>query len=582
MAVKFPLKMAGGTMVRTIEELREHFDLTAALAYYKDGRLTRWLENGYYDEEARKVAALDTASDNIAGELCAILGVSYSASELEQADLGKISKRHERIEQLKQYTVDDAILAAVDRVAFTQEELDNLVSKRPFTTSSSVSGSTFTTATSSSSSTLAGSNSIDPRTVIYLCGEHFTIPGDVGGITYVGINSPTITLAGEEVAAGMDFQDIRFDFTAYIDGCADGSGENYERFFQAFDRDQAVGVKLLQSSNESSSTIAQAVLAECYMRGFGVEKDEAEAVKWLLKAAEQGNAMAQAQLGHCYRYGEGVERDMDKAVRWTLKAANQGNPTAQTRMGIFYENGLGVEKDVSKAVSWYQKAAQQGAATAQYYLGLCYGGGKGIAQDKDAAVQWLKKALDQGVEKARPALMETAPQLFKLSDVIKYAIGGEENLGLASTFEKESGEIHAFVLDRTVVNETVLRNLGASSVSIEPQYQLDVRERPMIEKVARNAGRAAIRLALGGPVIGAWAAHKAIANEEPEIVSKDTGGGWVHIQMKIDQDMADDLKRMMWWCEPDPGASSDSVDFGDLRDIFGSFSQGDDSKEGDT
>lgn len=239
--------------------------------------------------------------------------------------------------------------------------------------------------------------------------------------------------------------------------------------------------------------------------------------------------MAQAQLGHCYRYGKGVKEDIGEAVRWTQKATDQGNPTAQTRMGIFYENDLGVERDASKAVSWYQKAARQGAAMAQYYLGLCYGGGKGIAQDKDAAVQWLKKALDQGVEEARPVLMETVPKLFKLSDVIKYAIGGEKNLGRSSTFEKESGEIHVSVLDRNMVNETVLRNLGTSSVSIEPEYRFDIRERPMIEKVARNVGRAAIYCVLGDSVIGALAA-KAIENEMPEIVSKDTGGGWVHIQ----------------------------------------------------
>ena len=49
MAVKFPLKMADGTMVRTLEDLREHFDLTTVLSYYDNGRLVKWLENGYYE-----------------------------------------------------------------------------------------------------------------------------------------------------------------------------------------------------------------------------------------------------------------------------------------------------------------------------------------------------------------------------------------------------------------------------------------------------------------------------------------------------------------------------------------------------
>ena len=45
MAVKFPLIMSDGTPVRTIEELREHFDLEAVLGYYSNGRLIKWLED---------------------------------------------------------------------------------------------------------------------------------------------------------------------------------------------------------------------------------------------------------------------------------------------------------------------------------------------------------------------------------------------------------------------------------------------------------------------------------------------------------------------------------------------------------
>jgi len=43
MAVKFPLKMPDGTAVRTIEELREHFDLRTVLDYYSSGWLKEWL-----------------------------------------------------------------------------------------------------------------------------------------------------------------------------------------------------------------------------------------------------------------------------------------------------------------------------------------------------------------------------------------------------------------------------------------------------------------------------------------------------------------------------------------------------------
>ena len=81
MAVKFPLKMADGAMVRTIEDLREHFDLVTVLSYYDNGRLAKWLENGYYDEDAEKVAALNSASVSLVEELCDILGVDHSVQK---------------------------------------------------------------------------------------------------------------------------------------------------------------------------------------------------------------------------------------------------------------------------------------------------------------------------------------------------------------------------------------------------------------------------------------------------------------------------------------------------------------------
>lgn len=127
--MKFPLKMADGATVRTVEDLREHFDLAAVLSYYENGRLAKWLENGYYDEEAEKVAALNSASGSLVEELCDILGVDHSVQKTTQVDLDDIAKRNQHLEQLKQITADDAILAAVDRVAFSQDDLSGLLQK---------------------------------------------------------------------------------------------------------------------------------------------------------------------------------------------------------------------------------------------------------------------------------------------------------------------------------------------------------------------------------------------------------------------------------------------------------------------
>ena len=40
--IPFSLKMADGAQVRTMEELRAHFDFEAVLGYYDNGRLCDW------------------------------------------------------------------------------------------------------------------------------------------------------------------------------------------------------------------------------------------------------------------------------------------------------------------------------------------------------------------------------------------------------------------------------------------------------------------------------------------------------------------------------------------------------------
>ena len=228
MAVKFPLKMADGAMVRTLEDLQDHFDLPTVLAYYDNGRLTKWLENGFYDEEAAEVAALHTDSADFTKKLCCILGVDYSENETESVDLGSIAKRNERLQRLKQYTVDDTILAAVDRVAFSQEELVKLLETEP---------------------------SIN---VIYLCGERFAISANLTGITYLGVNHPQVYIGDELEGVTVEQAEVFSDW-------------------QAFKPEQ-----LWRSLAEQDNAIAQTELGNC----FATMENYVEAISWYMKAAE--------------------------------------------------------------------------------------------------------------------------------------------------------------------------------------------------------------------------------------------------------------------------------------------------------
>lgn len=448
MAVKFPLKMSDGTSVRTLEELREHFDLEAVLGYYSNGRLVRWLEDRYYNEEAKAVSELDSASENFKRKLCEILGAVYSEKVDGGRDLGDIIKDNEHRERLKKYTTDDSILAAAASVAFTQNELDDLLKRLDI---------------------LEADN--DGNRIIYICGEHFIIPANIGGIIYKGVNNPTVEFDGEVVESDIDLQDLKFDISSYIKGCSWGM------MHDAFKNNLSLGLKLLRQAADQGDADAQFVfglwccgdddiadmtedeepmewwqqaadqghidanvflhhflltagligeedakkavkwferaveqdslyaglayedLGQCYIQGIGVEQDYREAVKWLKKAVNQDDAGAKSQydLGCCYYFGDGVEQDYKEAVKWFQKAAEQGDAKAQWRLGACYGDGEGIEQDYREAVKWFQKAAEQGDAKAQAQMGRCYYEGVGIEKNYEEAAKWYRKAAEQGL-----------------------------------------------------------------------------------------------------------------------------------------------------------------------------------------
>lgn len=454
--IKFPLNMADGSAVRTIEELREHFDLMSVLSYYSNGKLINWLESRYYDEEAQKVKALDSASEHFKMELCAILGVNYSDYKENNVELKDVEKKNERVEILKKYTADDTILEAADRVAFSQEELEKLLVK-----------------------------GVDE---IYLLGEQFTIPLDKEGIMYIGVNKPKFSLSGSGIEKDIEFKNMddlsyiyaKMDLGYYIpnelshvlEEEAEKGSLKAQHYLGQFYYDEAwrhnspddydcdysydqnlmeKAVKCYRKAAEQGYADAQCKLGACYLSGEGVEEDKeeakrwyhkgieqykllakqgdvqtqgklgdiydeledyTEAVKWYKKAAEQGDVYAQGSLAYYYRDGKGVEANgyeakkwFDKTIKEDIDLAEKGEAEAQFELGRKYSQMRKVTfskeeklKDVFgiEAVKWYKKAADQGYQFAQYNLGKCYFCGDGINENKQEGFKWYKKAAEQG------------------------------------------------------------------------------------------------------------------------------------------------------------------------------------------
>ena len=152
--MRFALQMKDGIEVKTLSELQEHFDMDCVMEYYSNGKLETWLDDRYYEEAADQIRELNLQDPELSRKLCEIFHVKYVPDALTPEEM---EVRNQRIELLREITDDDEILAKVDHVAFSQEELADLLD--------------------------AG---MDP---IYLCGKEFQIPLSKRDKTYIGIES---------------------------------------------------------------------------------------------------------------------------------------------------------------------------------------------------------------------------------------------------------------------------------------------------------------------------------------------------------------------------------------------------------
>lgn len=158
--IRFPLEMENGVEVRSMEELRENFSLPKVLEYMANGKLITWLRDRYATDLADAIEQLNNGEENLAKKVSEIFDVPYD--EKTEEDLERAKEKAERVKKLKQYTDEKKYIVEIDNVAFTQDELFDLLDEE--------------------------------KERIYLCGDRFSIPLSKTGIFYIGINSPVIII----------------------------------------------------------------------------------------------------------------------------------------------------------------------------------------------------------------------------------------------------------------------------------------------------------------------------------------------------------------------------------------------------
>lgn len=394
--IKLPLEMANGVTVRTIEELKENWDLEKIVFYYNNGRLLTWLNDRYYSEQAQQLKMLVTITDahELQKQLCSIFDMPFV--EEESVDVEAVAVKNEKLAKLRKLTSDDEILKNAEKAAFNQEELAELLD--------------------------------EDVPVIYLANNTFTIPVTVKNKKYVGVGAVTAVINSKKPidfdALGIIFKNIKFD-------------DNYSNLFdpaklylfglEAFkQKNYSEAYKLFKRSSEMGNADAMYQLGLCYNRGVGTDFDYKQAFAWVKRAAEAGNLQAMATLGDLYCEGTGIDQNFTEAIKsykiavkggidgidfklgnaillqhesnwnealpWIRKAAENDDVEAQFKLSQYYE----VKKDEKEAVKWCLLAAENGDADAQWQLGHYLLNGQGIAKDYDKAYQWLEKSVKNG------------------------------------------------------------------------------------------------------------------------------------------------------------------------------------------
>ena len=397
--IRFPLKMKNGAEVRTLDELKENFDLESVLGYFTDGKLTTWLADRYYDEKAEAVSALSADTPDLNATLCEILEVEYQGDE-NIADLEYIQHRNEKLRILSSFTDKKEILNNIDIVALSQNELFDILDEKP--------------------------------EKVYLYGDKYSIPFGAQNVCYIGVNNPVITLdkmkyVFEYNEVGISFKNVRYDEAVnpyitkgellYIDN-------QYEEAFplvkEAAEKGNPRAMYILAMMYKDNCTkhyyaikLTKEWLNKAYSFGEPLstanyayfccdsnpEKKKAilkTKAPELKKLADTGDTLAQFEYGAYLVSYSTIENDKSKGIDYMLICSSKCLCTASIVMGMYYENETILPKDCNKALEWYKKSYEQGNPQAPYEIARLYNDENLLGVDESMYAQWLDKAAEMG------------------------------------------------------------------------------------------------------------------------------------------------------------------------------------------
>jgi TPR repeat protein len=219
--------------------------------------------------------------------------------------------------------------------------------------------------------------------------------------------------------------------------------------------------RLLDPMLAQNNPRAQALLANLYFYGYGVNKDQIQSFKMNETAAVSGDELGQYQLGLMYLNGWAVNKNEEEGLLWLERAASSGSIMAIRSLGEFYY----VQKKYAPAIEWFRKGARIEDNNCRYMLGVIYMDGKGVDKNYGEALQWFTSAKEydlamvmigrmyenslgvpkdyqEAIKWYHSAAVKDSPYgLFQLGRVHEEGIGVTKNIEEAITNYKKAAEL---------------------------------------------------------------------------------------------------------------------------------------------
>lgn len=274
------ISMADGTQVKTLDELREHFDLVSVLEHYTSGKLLEWLESQGEQVLAQEIASLNPLMEHLEAPLCSILQLPFSPEEAVAA----YEARAEQGSVEACYRLGCCYLTGYGLPSYVRTKT-NMRHKK-----NRKRGAELT-----EQAAMRGHAAAQYRLAeCYRKGIGRNV--DMAGY------AKWMRKAAEHGCVQAQYKMGRFYSCKKM-----GKDENGIKI----DKEETARWYLRAAAQGHQE--AQLEIGYCFFNGEGVAQNYDEAIKWFRQAAEQGSPYAICQLSICHFAGCGVEKDEQTA-----------------------------------------------------------------------------------------------------------------------------------------------------------------------------------------------------------------------------------------------------------------------------